>query len=134
MAAKKRAGRQYEAQKQLAAWRDEKRKAEEMLLMQPLSSQHMQEEPDYDETSAINEADIAGVNRTTGFVAAEVDTLVQSKFTQEESKKNTTVKTSIYASNQVKMDRAQYSARDDFKLDDDNQTSQGQDADQRNED
>ena len=33
LAAKKRAGRQYEAQKQLAAWREEKRKAEEMLLM-----------------------------------------------------------------------------------------------------
>lgn len=116
MAAKKRAGRQYEAQKQLAAWRDEKRKAEEMLLMQPLSSQNMQEEPDYDETSALNDADIARVNRTTGEIGADVDTLEQSKFeqskfeqskfTQEESKKNTTVKTSVYAANQAKMDRA----------------------------
>ena len=43
LAAKKRAGRHYEAQKKLAAWHEEKRKAEEMLLMQPLSNKNMQE-------------------------------------------------------------------------------------------
>lgn len=101
--------------------------------MQPLSSQNMQEEPDYDETSALNEVDLARANRTTGEIGADVDTLEpskfeQSKFTQEESKKNTTVKTSVYATNKAKLDRAQYSARDDFKLDDDNQTSAGQGA------
>ena len=70
--------------------------------MQPLSSQNMQEEPDYDETSALNDPDITRANRTTGEIGADVDTLEpskfeQSKFTQEESKKNTTVKTSVYA-------------------------------------
>ena len=35
--AKKRAGRQYENEKALVAYRAEKRRAEEMLLMAPLS-------------------------------------------------------------------------------------------------
>ena len=41
--AKKRAGHAYEQQKALAQWRAEKRKAEEMLLMQPLAQNSLQE-------------------------------------------------------------------------------------------
>ena len=51
--AKKRAGRAYEQQKLIASYREEKRKAEELLLMQPLSTKNMQEELEleFDETS-----------------------------------------------------------------------------------
>ena len=49
--AKRRAGRAYDQQKQLAEWRNEKRKAEEMLLMKPLASNVMREQPELDEVS-----------------------------------------------------------------------------------
>ena len=53
IAAQKRAGQQYEAQKQIAQYREEKRRAEEMLLMGPFGGQPMQEQPEQDEISAM---------------------------------------------------------------------------------
>ena len=52
----KRNTRTHEQQKQLSQWRQEKRKAEEMLLMQPLSQNVLMEQPEYDEISNQNGA------------------------------------------------------------------------------
>ena len=108
--AKRRAGRHYEQQLLIANYREEKRKAEELLLMQPLSGNNMQEELEYDEGTLLgNETQRVGVMQNTVELShgANTETLVNTVATDHSRQKKVTA-TAFPSSSVKKHDRAKY--------------------------